>query len=181
MTVTTTLPPGDALTFVTTTETVTGESTAIVFDTVTLQQGVATAYTVIVTGTQTETETLTVDGPPLETHATTTTTTTTETTKTNTDNDDKKRKLTPAEKLKKERTNDSNPDDYWTEGGYRSVERTAEGLVFVIDTKDPPLFQQRVVFACGSNCPTVPSTGYLLAKGVKQSEVLFEAEDIAID
>jgi hypothetical protein len=53
--------------------------------------------------------------------------------------------------------------------------------VFTIDTKDPPTFKQQVIFRCGSSCPTVPPTGYLLAKGVKDSEGLFYAEDIAIE
>jgi hypothetical protein len=180
----------------TTTTTVTDFTTSIAIDTVTSTvrtTTVPTAFTfeVFTVDTVTETEftfstrtsgtrtvTLFDAGSTTTTLTTTTLTTTSEAVSNDPNNDDEPKKKSKAQKLKDQRTNDSNEDDERTEGNIMRVERTDVGLVITIGTVDG---EQLVVLKCGSSCPNVPTGKYLSAYGVKIHEGLFEAENIDVD
>jgi hypothetical protein len=93
------------------------------------------------------------------------------------DDTDKPRKQTAEQRQQRERTNNGNKDDVYTEGNVVEVHLDPPQAYIVIGMKDGP---QRVDLLCGSACPTIVVGDYVQADGEKEDEGLFHATDVTV-
>jgi hypothetical protein len=155
---------------ITPTSTLTPSPTA----TVTLTPTATPTATAVATTTLTPTATATA---MLTTTATATATLTPYAIKESEDDTDKKPHFTDEQRQDQQHTNQSNRDDVYTEGNVVEVHQDANPPYVVIGNRDGLV---RVNLLCGGDCPTIRVGDYLQADGSKESESLFDAEEISV-
>jgi hypothetical protein len=91
--------------------------------------------------------------------------------------EDSPRTVTEEQRRQRQRTNAGNRADMATEGNVTEVTRTPDGLVIVIANADGLV---RIVYPCGSSCPTIRVGNYVQVDGTKDNEQLYQADEVTV-